>query len=180
MTLKKKYWLAILLIAILSGLLIAYLSGYCPFLNNLRNNNPEVAEGTNVGEQAPDFTLVSLNGEEISLSDYRGKKVFINFWASWCNPCQIEMPDIQKLDNNYDDVVILAVNLREKRGEVAEFLMFNGYTFTTLLDQTGEVANKYLVRGIPTSYVLDEKGIIIGKHTGTMNYDQMLHLLQLD
>ncbi len=176
----KKYWLIILIMVVLTGLPIAYFTGYCPFLNRQENNNQEIVEGTDVGEQAPDFILPGLNDEEISLSDYREKKVFINFWASWCNPCRIEMPDIQKLKNNYNNVVILAINLREKRGEVAEFLMTNRYTFITLLDQTGEVGNKYLVRGIPTSYALDEKGVIIGKHTGTMNYDQMLQLLQLD
>ncbi len=177
---KNKYLLIIVLLVVSAGLLIIYLSDNCPFFNYIKKgNNSETVEGTEIGDQAPSFTLAGLDGREIKLKSYRGKKVFLNFWATWCSPCRIEMPAIQELYNKNDDIIILAINLREKKGEVAEFMMLNGYTFKTLLDTEGKIANKYLVRGIPTSYALDENGIIIGKHTGTMNYSQMLELLEL-
>lgn len=149
----------------------------------LQNNEAEVTAevGTEVGMQAPDFTLNNMNGQPVSLSDYRGQKVFLNFWASWCPPCRQEMPYMQKLHEEYgDQVVILAVNIGENKSTAANFMMQNGLSFPVLLDNDKDTARNYLVRGIPSSYFLDQNGIIKEKVVGGVNYQKMLELNRIN
>ena len=121
---------------------------------------------------APDFTLKDLDGNTVRLSDFLGKVVFLNFWATWCPPCRNEMPDIEKVHWKYKDrdVVVLGIDLRENASTVRPFVEDGGYTWTFLLDTTGEVGSMYSVSAIPTSYFVDRNGIIravvIGGMTG--------------
>ncbi|AZO93894.1 TlpA disulfide reductase family protein [Halocella sp. SP3-1] len=170
---KNKYYLGIVLIL----LIISVTTGVLFYMGR---NEENIHVGTEIGEKAPDFTLPLINNEEISLSDLRGKKVFLNFWATWCPPCQIEMPAIQKLNDHHDFIEILAVDLRENRDTVSEYLMKNSYNFRVALDTSAEIGNKYLVRGIPTSYFIDENGVIMNKHTGALSYQKMLELLRIE
>ena len=121
-----------------------------------------------VDQPAPDFFLRTLNGRSVRLSDYRGKTVVLNFWASWCPPCRREMPDFQTLweergPSAPDDLVILAVNLLPEdtiaaaEGFVDEF----GLTFPILLDTSrGEVAQRYGVQALPATFFIDRDGIV--------------------
>lgn len=129
------------------------------------------------GKKAPNFTLQDLSGEDVSLEDFQGQKVFLNFWATWCPPCKAEMPDIQKLHKNNEEVKILAVNVQENKDKVFNYLMENNFSFTTLLDINGQVASQYLVRGIPSTFVIDEEGTIIKKHVGVLTYKQMQDII---
>ncbi|MEQ6391051.1 TlpA disulfide reductase family protein [Bacillaceae bacterium S4-13-58] len=157
---------------------------------NSTNQNSNVIEedskndtgdvGLSVGMQAPDFTLKTLDGETVSLSDFRGQKVMINFWATWCPPCRAEMPDMQKF---YEDekVVILAVNLTEtesSKDDVYDFRKEFGLTFPILIDENLDVGTQYQIRPIPTSFMIDTEGIIQHKATGPMNYEQMVEELK--
>jgi len=163
-------------------LIIALVIGAASFFY-LQNNSEEAAAevGTEIGMQAPDFTLRSINDQELSLSDYRGQKVFLNFWASWCPPCRQEMPDMQRLHENYgEEVVILAVNVGESKSTAANFMMQNDLNFTVAMDQDKNTARNYLVRGIPTSYFLDQNGIIKEKVVGGVSYQRMLDLNQME
>jgi peroxiredoxin len=132
-----------------------------------------------VGFTAPDFTLTNLDGDRVKLSDFRGKVVFLNFWATWCGYCTMEMPDLQKIHHERgEEVVVLTVNWtsteRSRNPEVVKnFVETNGYTFPVLLDTDGKVAETYLVRGIPLSIFIDKKGVIAAKRSGTMTYDLM-------
>lgn len=128
---------------------------------------------------APDFKLKDLKGNEVSLSDYKGKKVFLNFWASWCPPCKAEMPDLEKLyqETKDSDLVILAVNLGEERATASKFVRDNKLNFTILIDDTNFVSMKYNVASIPTSYFIDKEGNISSKFTGMMTLDQMKELV---
>ena len=134
---------------------------------------PEIA----VGELAPDFTLVNLGGEEVSLSDYRGQYVLINFWATWCKYCDIEMPDLNKLNEENEDLVVLAVNVMEDKNTVDEYIEEGGYSFPVVLDEKGEVAITYLISAFPTSYFVDKEGILLGGVPGMMTYAQMNQIL---
>lgn len=120
-----------------------------------------------------DFELEDLNGSKIRLSDYKGKIVLLNFWATWCPPCRQEMPYFQEIYEEYkdDDVVVLTVNSTsvELRGgtdseqaekNAREFVKDNGYTFPVLLDKNDEVWAIYQQRGIPANYVIDKEGIV--------------------
>lgn len=130
-----------------------------------------------VGELAPDFTLLNLEGEEVSLSDYRGQYVLINFWATWCQYCDIEMPDLDRLNDENDDLVVLAVNVMEEKNLVDKYIKEGGYKFPVVLDEEGEVAITYLVSAFPTSYFVDKEGILLGGVPGMMTYEQMSQLL---
>lgn len=143
--------------------------------------NPEETEvetGIAKGQLAPNFMLMDLEGNEVRLSDFRGKKVLVNFWATWCPPCRIEMPHMQKFYEDYQkkDVVILGVNLTttEKRTEdIPKFVQEEKLSFPIVLDETGEVMLTYQVFAYPTTYLLDSSGIIQERFQGAISYDIM-------
>lgn len=125
------------------------------------------------GFLAPDFELVTLEGEIVSLSNLRGKIVLVNFWASWCPPCRSEMPAMQKIyqEHGPDDFVILAVNntRRDTLSDVENFVTEQGLTFPILLDSNGQVSSLYQVHSLPTSFFIDRDGIIYEIIIGGMN-----------
>ncbi|MDM5320106.1 TlpA disulfide reductase family protein [Bacillus altitudinis] len=127
----------------------------------------EPAIGLEKGDQAPDFELKTLDGQTASLSDYQGKKVLVNFWATWCKPCRTEMPDLDAIRSEYDQVEVLAVNLtttEKSVDHVATFADELKLSFPILLDQKG-IQARYQVLSYPTTYILDEKGRILSvKH----------------
>ena len=135
---------------------------------------------------APDFELVDQYGVTHRLSDYKGKTVFLNFWATWCGPCKSEMPDIQELYEEYskgDEVVILGVaapNLgKEKNIEgIATFLEENGYTYPVLMDETGEQFSVYGVSAFPTTYMIRPDGNIEGYVQGAISKDIMMNIIE--
>ncbi len=128
-----------------------------------------------VGQPAPDFTLADLDGNQVSLSDLRGKTVFINFWATWCGPCRVEMPEIEAIHQQYKDkdVVVLGVDILETEGEVRQFVEEGGYSWTFVIDTTGEVTASYQVLAIPTSFFIDKEGIIQAVSIGAMSKGAM-------
>jgi peroxiredoxin len=131
-------------------------------------------EGLNQGDTAPDFELTTLDGDKVRLSELKGKKVIVNFWASWCNPCKAEMPHIQNYFEDFaddDNVEILAVNLTsgDREKTVKKFVQDYGLTFEVPMDVKGVVGKKYQVLTIPTSYMIDSKGRIQNEIVGPMD-----------
>jgi peroxiredoxin len=126
------------------------------------------------GTVAPDFTLTTLDGKNVSLSDYRGQVVFLNFWATWCPPCRGEMPameNLHRLMKGYD-FVILAVSIDKKSTyHVKSFVESKGYSFSIMHDVTKEVARNYVVGGIPTTFIIDKNGIISNRLVGSRQWD---------
>jgi len=116
------------------------------------------------GFLAPDFTLETLEGDSLTLSDLRGKAVLVNLWATWCPPCRAEMPAIQKLYQEYQDqgFVVLAVNAtnQDSLSKIPAFIGEYGLTFPILLDTAGEVSRQYQLRSLPSSYFIGRDGII--------------------
>ena len=137
---------------------------------------------------APDFTLKDQFGNSHTLSDYKGKTIFLNFWGTWCPPCRAEMPDIQGLYKDYGensgDVIILGVATPNvgKEGsseEIAAFLEENGYTYPTLMDEGGAIAGgSYYVSAFPTTFMIDKNGNIFGYATGQLTKDIMENIIQ--
>ncbi|KNF07605.1 thiol-disulfide oxidoreductase ResA [Gottschalkia purinilytica] len=142
-----------------------------------KKEKKKITEAT-VGEEAPDFTLRNLDGKEVSLKDYRGKIVLINFWATWCEYCDKEMPDLQKLDKENDDLVVLAVDVMEDEEKVKNYIKKGAYDFEVVLDEEGDVAKNYLISAFPTSYFVDKDGTLIGSVPGMMEYPQMNQILK--
>ena len=130
------------------------------------------------GKLAPDFTLKNLEGEEVSLSDYRGKIVFLNFWATWCGWCDKEMPDLQKLYEENDDLVVLAVDVMEDKKIVDKYIEEGGYDFEVVLDEEGKVTMTYLAGNLPTTYFIDKEGILLGGKPGMMTGPEMNGFLE--
>jgi len=116
------------------------------------------------GFPAPDFTLDTLSGDQITLSDYQGRPVLINLWASWCGPCRAEMPDMQEVYDEYKDqgFTVLAVNAtnQDRVKDVQDFVDEYDLTFPILIDQSGEVSDLYNLRSLPTSYFITPEGTI--------------------
>lgn len=125
--------------------------------------------GLKIGTEAPDFTLKDLSGQSISLSDYRGRKVILNFWATWCPPCKVEMKDFQTfhLQKKDQDIVILAVNI-DPKSNVKGYIEKMGITFQVVLDEGDEVNEQYEVFAVPTTYFINENGIIKDKYFSSM------------
>lgn len=136
----------------------------------------DVEVGLEKGMRAPDFELETLDGDTVKLSDFRGEKVLLNFWATWCPPCRAEMPDMQQFHED-KDVVILAVDLMTSESDpenVPKFVEEFGVTFRVLLDETEDVAALYEIQPIPTSYLIDTQGIVHNMAIGALNYDLMV------
>lgn len=126
-----------------------------------------------VGKPAPDFSLKTIEGKEIKLSDLRGKTVLINLWASWCPPCRYEMPGIQAAYEKYKDkgLVVLGIDftVQDNLPDVKAFIQELKLTFPILLDETGDVSvGLYGMRGLPTSYFIDTEGVLHRIQVGAM------------
>ncbi|PZN06264.1 MAG: alkyl hydroperoxide reductase [Bacillota bacterium] len=129
-----------------------------------------------VGTPAPDFELQDVTGRTVRLSDYRGKVVFLNFWATWCPPCREEMPEIQRLvDKGVPDLVVLGVNTSDPAtpAEVKAFMERNGFTWRVPYDAGSRVARIYRVVYLPTSYFIGPDGIVWAKYIGPMSLPVM-------
>jgi len=131
---------------------------------------------------APDFTLTDQYGQSHTLSDYQGKTVFLNFWATWCGPCKMEMPDIQALyedwDENAGELVVLGVagpNIGQEGSaeDITAFLEENGYTYPVVMDETGTLFYQYGISAYPTTFMIDTEGNVFGYVQGAVSREVM-------
>jgi len=120
-----------------------------------------------------DFSLSLLEGETKSLGSYKGKVVFLNFWATWCGPCRSEMPSMESVYKKFADkgLEILAVNCAEDRATVSSYMKNEGFTFPALLDLDGRVSSNYGVQSIPTTFLIDRDGMIVMRLVGSIDWD---------
>lgn len=118
--------------------------------------------------EAPNFTLKNLSGENVSLSDYRGKPLMLNFWAHWCPPCKAEMPSVQELAEigRKEGFSVLAVNLGDDQAVVKNYFTENEFDMDVMLDSSNQIGAMYGVRSIPTTYILDSQGNIVAGKLG--------------
>ncbi len=123
------------------------------------------------GHPAPDFSLQTLDGQTLQLSDLHGQAVVLNFWASWCPPCRAEMPELEQAhqDNQGGGLVVLGVNQGEQQTTAADFVRQFNLTFPVVLDQDLLASRAYKVNSLPTTFFIDRNGIIQDQVTGQMN-----------
>lgn len=170
-----------LLVLLLVFVISPVLGGCCttiPVNQDFRNYAPTLAPplrqqvtdvGTSVGCLAPDFELVSLDGQEVKLSDFRGRPVLLNFWT-YCSACKAELPYIQNVYDNREslapNLIVLAVNVSQPKDQLEQFVNYYGYSFEFLLDSWATVASDYYIHEIPTTFFIDRNGIITDVYVG--------------
>jgi thiol-disulfide isomerase/thioredoxin len=120
-----------------------------------------------------EISLQDLNGADVNLSDFRGKIVFLNFWATWCPTCVIEMPSMEKLHLKLKDkdFALVSISIQDSAAEVQRFFKQNKLTFTALLDSIGKTVPGFGIRAIPTTLILDKTGRIVGRVIGPREWD---------
>ncbi len=123
---------------------------------------PSPAFAIEIGESAPDFNARSFQNEEVSLSAYRGKIVYLDFWASWCVPCRKTLPWMETLHQRYqtEGLVVITVNLDSNRDPALKLLKESAATFLVVADPDGEIASQYSLPGMPSSYLVDRAGVV--------------------
>lgn len=131
--------------------------------------------------KAPTFSLKDQYGITHNLEDYKGKVVFLNFWATWCPPCRKEMPEIEEIYKEYGenkkDVIFLGIN-SEKRENVEKFLKENNYTFPTVFEEGEKITSQYFISAFPTSFVIDKNGNVYGYVMGGLTKEQIKNILE--
>lgn len=135
------------------------------------------------GNKYFDFKTKTITDNDFSLSEIKGKKILLNFWATWCPPCREEMPDLQRISSEFDDVEVIAVNLTDQDSieNIKDFIDEYNFDFTIPLDKSGDIAKMYNIIAIPTTYTIDSNGKVNNTVLGEMNYDMMVEEInQLD
>ena len=157
---RKRRWEVLMVVSLAAAILWTLVSRVPSAVGAPLSSSPSPREGF----LAPDFTLDSLQGEKVALSDLRGKIVVLNFWATWCLPCRVEMPALERSYEQYKDsgLVILGANMtnQDSEREVVSFVQEFGLTFPVLLDRDGSVGYLYQIRGLPTTFFINREGII--------------------
>jgi len=157
-------------------LLIGLDPSWLPF--QLAGMSPESPAVPEIDSPAPDFSLKTISGDTATLSDYAGRVVLINYWATWCLPCRAEMPLLQQYAERYgDDLVVLAINNGEPADEVEAFIRELDLTLPVLLDPEETVTQLYRIRGFPTTLFIDRDGKIRYQHIGILNEGQLVSYL---
>lgn len=140
--------------------------GYTLYANFTKDKVQKVE----IGKTAPDFALVDMNGEKHRLSDYRGEGVFLNFWATWCKPCEREMPYIDRSYINFQDkgVKVLTVNVGESEVAVNNFIDRHNLSFPVMVDKGEQVQTAYGINPLPITFLIDKDGVVVRSHTGEL------------
>jgi thiol-disulfide isomerase/thioredoxin len=144
------------------------------------NLNPTgQAPAAQSGRAAPDFLLPLLDGAEARLTDYRGRYVLVNFWASWCPPCRAETPGLQLLSEQHRErLVVVGVNIQESEGAARTFARQFGLTYPIVLDRDAEVTNAYRARTPPISYLVDPTGVVVKVYLGPLDQEAIEALVR--
>ncbi len=130
--------------------------------------------GTQKGNIAPDISLYDLDGKAVKLSDFRGQVVMLNFWATWCGPCEAEMSSMEAIYKKYKDsgFVILAVDVGDSEVKVKRYIKEHNLTFPVLLDWSQAIAGDFAIRGLPTTFIIDKNGMISAVAIGMRDWGE--------
>lgn len=166
----------LLIILAVAGLAIALGIGA---LLLTQGSNGLPANSSEAREAAPNFELALLDGKSFKLSDYKGKPVLINFFASWCLPCREEMPVLEKIIGDYQPkgVVFVGIAVDDTEEKMKDFIARYKVTFPVGLDKTSEIQKSFGLYGIPTTYFIDKEGVINYFHSGVVTEDLLKHEL---
>ncbi len=162
-----------------TGLAIGLVLGMAVLISTPSRSAAEKVSPPTTGKPMADFELVDIYGKTHRLSDFRGKPVVLNFWATWCPPCNEEMPVFEAYHQRLNgDVVFIGVNYMEDTATVKNFVDENQITFQVYLDPTGKASEKYYVQAYPTTFFIDEKGILRSQRIGVLTPRMLEQYLQ--
>jgi len=149
--------------------------GYTLYANMNKDKNQKIV----IGKPAPDFVLVDMEGNKHRLSDYKGQGVFLNFWATWCKPCEREMPYIENQYQQFKDqgVQVLAIDSGESELAVNRFIERKGMTFPVLIDE-GPVQAAYGINPLPITFLIDKEGNVVKSHTGELSEEKVREFME--
>lgn len=169
---KKKRLVMRTVILLVLGAAVAYTL----YANFTKEDIKKVA----IGEKAPDFVLVDMNGEEHRLSDYEGQGVFLNFWGTWCKPCEREMPYMNNQYQQFKDqgVQTLAVNVGDSELSVNKFAERHKLSFPIVIDKDGQVQTAYGIGTLPATFLIDKEGKVIKYHTGQLTEEMIKDFME--
>lgn len=184
---SKVKWilLAVALVAVIAGAAVLYQVlrkdyGGDNLMPNSQASHP--ASGENA-YAAPDFAVLDADGNEVQLSDYKGKPVVLNFWATWCYYCKVEMPDFDKAFEKYPDVQFLMVNatdgVQETMASAKEYIAQEGFGFDVFFDTELEAVNAYYVTGFPSTFFIDKDGNLVTYSSGMLDFDTLEKGIQM-
>ena len=158
--------IAILILAILISLFTVFLATGLSNRTSVTGRSGEQL----IGEKSPDFLAAVIDGDSVSLSNYLGSPIVLNFWASWCPPCRDETPHFEKIWRLYrqKDVVLLGINVQDTLADADEYIKEFDVTFTNAIDKDGKIMVDYGVTGLPVTFFIDRDGIIIGRWVGSI------------
>jgi peroxiredoxin len=158
---RSRLWIRTLILSLLVAAV-----GFTLYANLTKDQIQKVE----IGEKAPDFALVDLNGEKHQLSDYEGQGVFLNFWGTYCKPCEREFPYIDNQYKQFKDqgIQVIAVNVGETEFAVQKFVDRHNLTFPVVIDQTDDVQTAYGINPLPITFLIDQNGTVVKSHTGQM------------
>lgn len=172
--------------SVIALLLVGIIAGASVMYNKLSKdyNNDIISQSTTNQEQqssntnyAPDFTVLDMNGNKVNLSDYKGKPVVLNFWATWCYYCKEEMPDFNEAYKNHPEVQFLMVNATDGVQETPEkaksYVTEQGFEFDVFFDTNQEAVNNYHISGFPATYFIDRDGTIVAQKIGMIDKDTL-------
>lgn len=177
--------IAVLLVGIIAGATVLYdklSEGYDG--NRLVQNSQAQDQAQAETEYAvPDFTVFDEEGNEVKLSDYRGQPVVLNFWATWCYYCKVEMPDFDKAYEKYPDVQFLMVNVtdgaQETMDSAQKYIKQEGFRFDVFFDTNLEAVNAYYVSGLPSTFFIDKNGNLVTRSSGMLDLETLEQGIQM-
>jgi DsbE subfamily thiol:disulfide oxidoreductase len=166
----------LLIILAIAGLLLALAVAGLLFTQKEAKNEFSPKSSAEAKEPAPNFTLKIVKGKDFHLSDYKGKPILINFFASWCLPCREEMPVLEKIVHEYGPkgVVFLGIAVDDTEAKIKDFIATYGVTFPVGLDKTATIQKSFGIYGIPTTYFINKQGEINYSHSGSVT-EELLH-----
>lgn len=172
-----KWLIPILLLAVLTGGASVL---YSKLSESYEKEPQSSTQGAEARKPAPDFTAVDMDGNVVSLSDFLGRRVVINFWTTWCGYCKEEMPDFEKLSAEYPDVQFMMLNPVgevDSEADAKAYIEENGYKFDVYFDDGYSATNAYYVSSYPTTVFIDEYGNFAGRANGMVSYDTVKSVL---